>query len=139
MLDVDGKPIGVVKNGQPLRIRVSWSGVSEHKQIYASLRIDTARLQAVAGIEGYDGGLFLDGENGLPERGSVIYEVPELALGEGQYYISASLCHHMLPKGAEAILHYVEKAAQFSVARNSLWHFSYLYDPKFTCRIEGDL
>ncbi|WP_342727938.1 ABC transporter ATP-binding protein [Bradyrhizobium sp. B097] len=136
VIDVEGKPIGVVKNGQPLRIRVSWSGFTEHKQIYASLRIDTARLQAVTGIEGYDGGLFLDGDDGLPERGSVIYEVPELALGEGQYYISAGLCRHMLPKGAEAILHYVEKAAQFSVSRNSLWHFSYLYDPKFTCSIE---
>lgn len=136
VIDVDGKPIGVVKNGQPLRIRISWSGVSEHQQIYASLRIDTARLQAVAGIEGYDGGLFLDADGGLPERGSVIYEVPELALGEGQYYVSAALCRHMLPKGSEAILHYIEKAAQFSVARNSLWHFNYLYDPKFTCRIE---
>ncbi|MVT65527.1 ATP-binding cassette domain-containing protein [Bradyrhizobium pachyrhizi] len=136
VIDIEGKPIGVVRNGQPLRIRVSWAGFSEHKQIYASLRIDTARLQAVTGIEGYDGGLFLDGDDGLPERGSVIYEVPELALGEGQYYISAALCRHMLPKGAEAILHYVEKAAQFSVSRNSLWHFNYLYDPKFTCRIE---
>jgi lipopolysaccharide transport system ATP-binding protein len=73
----------------------------------------------------------------LPARGSVVYEIPELALGEGQYFVSAGLCRHMLPKGSEAILHYVEKAAQFSVARNSLWHFNYIYDPKFTCRIES--
>jgi len=137
VLDLDGKPIGVVNNGQPLRIRISWSGITEHKQIYASLRIDSARLLAVAGIEGYDGGLFLDAEGHLPDRGAVIYEIPELALGEGQYYVSASLCRHMLPKGSEAVLHYVEKAAQFSVARSSLWHFSFIYDPKFKCRIEN--
>jgi len=137
ILDANGNAIGLVTNGQPLRIRISWAGVTEHKQIYASLRIDSARLQAVAGIEGYDGGIFLDPDGHLPERGSVVYEIPELALGEGQYFVSAGLCRHMLPKGAEAILHYVEKAAQFSVARNSLWHFSYIYDPKFTCRLES--
>jgi lipopolysaccharide transport system ATP-binding protein len=137
VIDAAGKPIGVVSNGEPLRIRISWSGVSEHRQIYASLRIDSERIQAVAGIEGYDGGLFLDANGGLPERGSVIYEVPELALGEGRYYVSASLCYHMIPKGREAILHYLEKVAQFSVQRDSLWHFHYVYDPKFTCRIES--
>jgi len=137
ILDANGNAIGLVTNGQPLRIRISWAGVTEHKQIYASLRIDSARLQAVAGIEGYDGGIFLDPDGHLPERGSVVYEIHELALGEGQYFVSAGLCRHMLPKGAEAILHYVEKAAQFSVARNSLWHFNYIYDPKFTCRLES--
>jgi lipopolysaccharide transport system ATP-binding protein len=137
VLDVEGRVVGVVTNGQPLRIRISWSGTTEHKQVYASLRIDSGRLQGVAGIEGYDGGMFLDADGHLPVRGSVVYEIPELALGEGRYFISAGLCRHMLPKGSEAILHYVEKAAQFSVARNSVWHFNYVYDPKFTCRIES--
>lgn len=137
VVDVEGRAVGLVTNGQPLRMRISWSGKTEHKQIYASLRIDSGRLQAVTGIEGYDGGMFLDADGHLPEHGSVIYEIPELALGEGQYFISAGICRHMLPKGSEAILHYVEKAAQFSVARNSLWHFNYVYDPKFMCRIES--
>ncbi|MGY4261310.1 lipopolysaccharide transport system ATP-binding protein [Bradyrhizobium sp. USDA 4516] len=137
VIDAEGRAVGLVTNGQPLRVRISWSGTTEHKQIYASLRIDSGRLQAVAGIEGYDGGMFLDADGVLPARGSIVYEIPELALGEGQYFVSAALCRHMLPKGSEAILHYVEKAAQFSVARNSLWHFNYIYDPKFTCRIES--
>lgn len=137
VIDVEGRAVGLVTNGQPLRVRISWSGTTEHRQIYASLRIDSGRLQAVAGIEGYDGGIFLDADGVLPARGSIVYEIPELALGEGQYFVSAALCRHMLPKGSEAILHYVEKAAQFSVARNSLWHFNYIYDPKFTCRIES--
>ena len=136
ILDAENRPAGVLNNGQPLRIRISWSGVTEYKQVYASLQIDSARHQAVTGIEGYDGGLFLDAGGHLPERGSVVYEIPELALGEGQYFVSASLCRYMLPKGSEAVLHYIEKAAQFSVARNSLWHFNYIYEPRFTCRIE---
>ncbi|WP_375775727.1 ABC transporter ATP-binding protein [Bradyrhizobium sp. ma5] len=138
IVDADGKAVGVVRNGDTLRIRIFWAGLTEHTQIYASLRIDSPRLQAVAGIEGYDGGIFLDADGHMPERGSVVYEIPELALGEGQYYVSASLCRHMLPKGGEAILHYLEGAAQFSVSRRSLWHFSYLYDPKFTCHVETE-
>lgn len=137
IVDSEGCAVGVVKSGQPLRMRISWAGTTEHKQIYASLRIDSARMQAVTGIEGYDAGIFLDAEAPLSERGSITYEIPEVALGEGQYYVSAALCRHMLPKGAEAILHYVEKAAQFSVSRNSLWHFSYVYDPKFTWQLEN--
>lgn len=136
ILDAEDKPAGVLNNGQPLRIRISWSGATSHKQIYASLQIDSARHQGVTGIEGYDGGEFLDADGHLPERGSIVYEIPELALGEGQYFVSAGICRHMLPKGPEAMLHYVEKAAQFSVARNSLWHFNYIYEPRFTCRIE---
>jgi lipopolysaccharide transport system ATP-binding protein len=128
--------VGVVKNGEPLRIRISWKGKTEHRQIYASMRIDGPRLQSVAGIEGYDAGVFLDAEGPMSETGSITYEIPELALGAGTYWVSASLCRHLLPKGPDARLHYIEKAAQFSVARNSLWHFSLIYDPKFIWHVD---
>jgi lipopolysaccharide transport system ATP-binding protein len=133
---MNGELVGLVKNGEPLRIRISWKGKTEHRQIYASMRIDGPRLQAVTGIEGYDAGVFLDAEGPMSETGSITYEIPELALGEGTYWISASLCRHLIPKGPDARLHYVEKAAQFSVARNSLWHFSLIYDPKFIWHVD---
>ena len=136
IVDANGGLVGVVKNGEPLRIRISWKGRTEHRQIYASMRIDGPRLQAVAGIEGYDAGVFLDAIGPMSETGSITYEIPELALGEGMYWVSASLCRHLLPKGPDARLHYIEKAAQFSVARNSLWHFSLIYDPKFTWHVD---
>lgn len=136
ILGTNGEPTGVVMNGEPLRIRISWKGQTEFRQIYASLRIDGPRLQAIAGIEGYDAGIFLDAEGSMSETGSITYEIPELALGEGMYSVSVSLCRHLLPKGPDARLHYIEKAAQFSVARNSLWHFSFIYDPKFRWHVD---
>ena len=136
IVDANGGLVGVVKNGEPLRIRISWEGRTEHRQIYASMRIDGQRLQAVTGIEGYDAGVFLDAVGPMSETGSITYEIPELALGEGMYWVSASLCRHLLPKGPDARLHYMEKAAQFSVVRNSLWHFSLIYDPKFTWHVD---
>jgi lipopolysaccharide transport system ATP-binding protein len=136
IVGANGESIGVVKNGEPLRIRISWKGKTEHRQIYSSMRIDGPRLQSVAGIEGYDAGVFLDADGPMSETGSITYEIPELALGEGTYWVSASLCRHLLPKGPDARLHYLEKAAQFSVARNSLWHFSLIYDPKFIWHVD---
>jgi lipopolysaccharide transport system ATP-binding protein len=136
IVGTNGELVGVVKNGDPLRIRISWTGKTEHRQIYSSMRIDGPRLQAVAGIEGYDAGVFLDAEGPMSEAGSITYEIAELALGEGTYWVSASLCRHLLPKGPDARLHYIEKAAQFSVARNSLWHFTWIYDPRFIWHVD---
>jgi len=136
IVDANGGLVGVVKNGEPLRIRISWKGRTEYRQIYASMRIDGQRLQAVTAVEGYDAGVFLDAVGPMNETGSITYEIPELALGEGMYWVSASLCRHLLPKGPDARLHYMEKAAQFSVVRNSLWHFSLIYDPKFTWHVD---
>jgi lipopolysaccharide transport system ATP-binding protein len=136
VVDTEGEMVGVLKAGDTLRIRISWQGKTSHKQIYASMRIDGARLLSVTGIEGYDAGIFLDADGSMGESGSITYEIPNLALGEGTYWVSVSICRHMLPKGPEARLHYLEKAAQFSVARDSLWHFSYIYEPQFTWRVD---
>ena len=136
VVDGEGQTVGGVKVGDTLRIRISWQGKTSHKQIYSSMRIDGPRLLSVTGIEGYDAGIFLDAGRPMGETGSITYEIPNLALGEGTYWVSASICRHMLPKGAEAVLHYVEKAARFSVTRDSLWHFTYIYEPKFTWRVD---
>jgi lipopolysaccharide transport system ATP-binding protein len=136
IVDLQGRSLGGVKNGDTLRIKISWKGKTAHNKIYCSIRIDSNRIQAVAGVEGYDLGAFLDADGSINETGSITYEIPELALGEGTYWVSASICRHLLPKGSEAILHYVEKAAQFSVFRNSLWHVAYIYDPKYSWHVE---
>jgi lipopolysaccharide transport system ATP-binding protein len=136
IVDAAGGFVGVVKTGEALRIRIAWKGTTEFQQIYSSMRIDGPRAISVTGIEGYDVGAFLDAEGPMSDAGSITYVIPELALGEGTYWVSASICRHMLPKGSEAILHYVEKAAQFSVARDGLWHFAYIYEPKFSWDVE---
>ena len=136
VVDADGNPIGHVTSGDDLRVRIQWEGETQHRDIYASMRLDSARIQAVAAVEGYDVGAYLDRDGPLTRRGSITYCIPKVALGEGMYWVSTTLCRHMIPKSADAILHYIEKACQFTVGRNSLWHFSVVYDPKFEWTIE---
>ena len=135
-LDAGNQPKSVFENGQPLRIRIEWEGRATSENVYASFRIDAARLQSVAGYEGYEKQSFIRSGRPPAGRGRVTYTIPRLELGEGQYFVSASLCRHMLPKGREAVLHYIEKACTFSVRRNSLWQFSYLYDPSIEVAFE---
>jgi lipopolysaccharide transport system ATP-binding protein len=137
-LDAHNQPKSVFHNGEALRVRIEWKGRTSFENVYASFRIDGARMQSVAGFEGYEKRSFIHAGRPLEGRGSVLYTIPSLQLGEGRYYIGASLCRHMLPKGKEAILHYIEKACTFSVRRDSVWHFSYLYDPPIDVAFQED-
>jgi lipopolysaccharide transport system ATP-binding protein len=131
-----GEVIGHVERGQNLNIRVAWEGQPTDPDIYVSLRIDGPRLQAVMGVEGFDIGAFLDRAGTMPASGAITYSVEKHALGPGIYSISASICRHQIPKSEEAILHYIEKACQFSVSRESVWNFTYVYDPAITWKVE---
>jgi lipopolysaccharide transport system ATP-binding protein len=135
-LDGFNQPKSVFNNGEELRLCIDWEGAVPFEKVYASFRIDAARVQAVAGIEGYEKQSFIRSGRPPQGRGRVIYTIPRLELGEGKYFISASLCRHILPKGKEAILHYVEKACTFSVQGNSLWQFSYIYAPPIEVTFE---
>jgi lipopolysaccharide transport system ATP-binding protein len=136
-LGADGEPAGVVVAGDPLTIRIDWEGQTVDPQIYASFRIDSDRFAAVAGFEAYEHDAFLNDGKAVNGKGAAYYTIPHCDLGPGKYYVSASMCRHMLPKGKEAILHYLEKACQFTVVRRSLWTFTYLYDPEIHWRFEG--
>ncbi|MBU6378573.1 MAG: ABC transporter ATP-binding protein [Gammaproteobacteria bacterium] len=139
VVDDHGTPIGQVQNGQNLNIRVTWEGQTNDPDVYVSLRIDGPRLQAITGIEGYDIGAFLNREGKLPERGSITYTTPRHALGLGIYQVSASICRHQLPKSEDSILHYVEKACQFSVSRRHAWPLTYIYEPEFQWKVTADV
>lgn len=138
VVDDQGSPVGQVPNGESLNIRVSWDGHTDDRELYVSIRIDGPRLQAVTGVEGYDVGAFLDREGKLPERGSITYTTVRHSLGLGTYHVSASICRHQLPKSEDSILHYVEKACQFSVSRRSMWPLTYLYDPVYEWKMSAD-
>jgi lipopolysaccharide transport system ATP-binding protein len=137
IVDGDGNPKGHLQNGEDLNIKISWRGKPSDTGIYASLRIDGDRLQAIMGVEGHDVGAFLDADGDLAVEGSITYTVKECALGPGHYFVSASICRHQIPKSDESILHYVEKACEFTVSASSLWNFTFLYGPRFTWKVEG--
>jgi len=130
MLDAQGQERSLFTSGDTAQVCISWEGASVSESIYGSFRMDGPRLQAVVGVEGYDVGAFLNDGHPVSGQGRILFRIPHLDLGEGQYHVSASLCRHMIPKGAEAILHYVEKACMFSVRRRTEWHFNYIYEPE---------
>ena len=75
----------------------------------------------------------------LSGRGRVEYRIAPMLLGQGTFYLSVSLCKHQLPKDREAILHYVEKASQFSVRPRVATPVRFLYEPEITfCEPERD-
>lgn len=135
-LDGDFKEQTLFTNGDTFRICIEWRGVTQESQIYSSFRIDGARAQAVTGMEAYEFGEFINEGKPLSGAGRIFYTISSLQLGEGRYELSVSICRHMLPKGKEAILHYIENACAFSVKRKSPWHFTYIYEPTIETRFE---
>ena len=136
-LDSNGGPCIAFRNGDPMQIAIDWEGATAATDIYSSFRIDSERLQAVTGLEAHEFDMFINQGQPLSGRGQIVYTIPHLDLGEGRYFVSVSICKHMLPKGKEAILHYVEKAATFAVRRRVPWHLSYVYEPQVQARFDN--
>jgi len=136
MLDAQGQERSLFTSGEPAQVCIAWEGAAPDDSIYGSFRVDGPRLQAVMGVEGYDIGAFLNDRRPVQGAGRILFGIANLDLGEGQYHVSAALCRHMLPKGREAILHYVEKACTFSVRRRTQWHFNCIYEPEIKVTFE---
>jgi lipopolysaccharide transport system ATP-binding protein len=134
----NGQQKGLFVAGDPWTIRIDWEGETTDAQIYSSFRIDSDRIRAVAGLEAYEKHAFLNDGKPVKGRGSIYYTIPHCELGPGTYYVTVSICRHRMPKSAEAILHYVEKACQFSVSRRVLWNFTYVYDPEVQWRFDSE-
>lgn len=135
-LDANGQPVALFETGDELNIEIVWEGRTHWEDCYCSFRIDGARLNAVAGCEGYDIKAFINDGKPLSGRGRVVYTIKNLALGHGTYFVSASICRHMVPKSKEGILHYLDQICAFTVKRKSLWVFTYLYDPPIEWKSE---
>jgi lipopolysaccharide transport system ATP-binding protein len=136
ILDPEGREIGVVENGQPLAIRITWEGAAPDEKVYASFRIDNDRIQGVAGCDGWEVGAFINNGRPISGGGSIVYTIATQHLGVGTYYVSASICRHMLPKSTESIYHYVERIATFSVVHRRSWPFTFIYDPPIEVAFE---
>lgn len=134
LLDREGNEKSIFMNGESLIIAIDWIGETEFNQIYSSFRIDSSRFQAVTGFEAQETAAFIKDDLIKKGRGRILYEIPALHLGEDTYDVSVSLCRYMLPKGKDAILHYIEKVCRFSVKRNVPWHLGYVYEPQVICR-----
>jgi len=131
VLDGEGQPTTGVTNGEQISFAIKWEGCSAHHNNYCSIRIDSERIQAHSGIESYQHGFFINDGKPLAGRGKVVFTLERAEFGAGRYFVSASLCRHMVPKSREAYLHYIEKAAVFSVKRAMPYPLSFAYEPAF--------
>ena len=114
LLDRDGNERALFEHGEPFRVRVEWEGRSEQEKVFASVRIDSDLHHGVIIVDGADYG-FLHGGRPVSGRGAVEYEIPALHLGQGTYFVSCSVRFLNYPRTRDDILHYLEKAAHFSV------------------------
>jgi lipopolysaccharide transport system ATP-binding protein len=131
ILDESGQATTGITIGDPISFAVDWEGEARYEKVYCSLRIDSDRIQAHSGIEAYQHGAFINEGRPLSGRGRVLFTIPRAEFGAGQYYLNVSLCRHMVPKSKEAYLHYIEKAATFSVRRSIPYPLSFAYEPEF--------
>jgi lipopolysaccharide transport system ATP-binding protein len=134
LLDRDGTERALFDHGEPFRVRIEWEGRSEQEKVFASVRIDSDLHHGVIIIDGADHG-FLHGGRPPSGRGAIEYEVPAMHLGQGTYFVSCSVRFLNYPRTRDDILHYLEKAAHFSVrypGRN-ITHRA-IYEPPVTFR-----
>jgi len=137
LLDHELRERSVFEQGEALRIRIAWTGATQDRNIWAGLRLDSMTLSAVCGYESWEDRSFINGGMALSGSGEFEFYVEHLELGQGDYYVSCSLTHYGTPQTKEDILHYIEKAAKFSVRRTRTGGLSFIYEPRITLRDLG--
>ncbi|MCY1195520.1 Vitamin B12 import ATP-binding protein BtuD [compost metagenome] len=129
LLTADGEEASVFTSGDPFTVAIDWEGETEHERIHSNFRIDSETTQAVSGYDAGDFRVFINEGKPLRGRGTVYYRINSLDLGLGRYYLTVSLRYFAIPKSKADFLHYVEKAAVFSVRRKVSWNQHFLYEP----------
>ena len=129
MLDGEGRERYVFESGETARIRLEWSGRSTYPKVWAGFRINNANELLITGFESWEAGFFLR-QGASPEGdGAVEFEMGELALGQGDYFVSCSLTRYEIPHSPDSTLYYLEKALKFSMRRRSLTGYNLIYEP----------
>ena len=134
-LDANDREETVFQTGDKFKLGLEWEGKSDYRRVYAGFRIDGNRMPAATGYEGHEYGAYLDPVDSLDGRGRVVWEIPQLHLGEGKYDVCVGINRRMIPNNPESVIHYIERGCSFNVRRKSLYHFTFLYDPDVTCFI----
>lgn len=129
LLNDEEQETTVFTAGRPMTIAIDWEGETEHEQVYSNFRIDDDTTQAVSGYDAGDFKVFINDGKPIKGCGTVYYRIDSLDLGQGNYYLTVSLRYFMLPKNNTDVLHYIEKAAVFSVNRRVPWNQRFLYEP----------
>jgi lipopolysaccharide transport system ATP-binding protein len=127
--DQNGNMKHLFTTGEPMYVCIEWEGKCEDQNVYASFRLDNEQGAVISAFDGYEKKIFINEGKPFEGKGKMIYGIDSLDLGAGRYSISVSICKEMLPKGKEAILHYLEKALYFSVKRRGARGTRLIYEP----------
>jgi lipopolysaccharide transport system ATP-binding protein len=131
VLDGDGKECNAFETGDTFRVRVRWQGQSNCDKVWIGMRIDSDGHNAVTGFESWEPRWFLNGGEPLRGSGAVELEIPNLHLGMNTYYVSVGISRFNTILDKSDILHYLERAATFTVRRLFMHQYTFMYEPPF--------
>ncbi|BBC22736.1 ABC transporter ATP-binding protein [Pseudanabaena sp. ABRG5-3] len=118
------------ENGETLKIRFKWEGDCSESKIAATFRVDSTVSNGITGYATWYDDIFLNNGNPLSGSGEFEFTIPNLKLGQGDYFISCSLITKKNPIVIkEDILFYVEKVVRFSVKQKNKAGHMYTYEP----------
>ncbi|MCI0642122.1 MAG: ABC transporter ATP-binding protein [Gemmataceae bacterium] len=134
LFDHNNEEKTVFFNGDTLRIRIWWKGTTNEANVFPSYRIDNHLGAVVTAYEGWEGRCYLNAGNQLNGEGCCEFEIANMLLGKGDYFVSVSLRYNSPIATKEAILYYADKATKFSVRRHGHGDFSMPYEPRLVFR-----
>jgi lipopolysaccharide transport system ATP-binding protein len=120
----DGLPRLVFTQGERVRIRLYWRGITE-KVVHPVLRIDSSQGITMTGWNGAESGFKL---NGLRGSGCFELDAGPIWLGQGTFSVSAGLVEDLYYQSQESTLSYLHRALRFSVRRRHLRELQYAFE-----------
>lgn len=137
ILTANGEERALFQNDEAFRIRVSWKGKFD-EPVYPSVRIDSDLHQSIICINGRQNQVFINDGQPLSGAGEFEYEIPRLHLGQGTYYISCNLMRYSAMPDKDDVVHYLNRAVQFSVKYVGRQHrYRTIYEPPVKFRDFG--
>jgi lipopolysaccharide transport system ATP-binding protein len=120
----DGLARLVFTQGESLRIRIFWRGITK-KRAHPVIRIDNEAGTAVTGWSGAEAGFHLDGMSG---EGCLELDAGPVRFGLGTYALSAGLVEDLYYQSQESTLSYLHRTVRFSVKRQHLRELHYAFE-----------
>jgi ABC-type polysaccharide/polyol phosphate transport system ATPase subunit len=133
MVDNDGNARSVFQTGEDIIIQGRWSGHVQAEDIAIGMRIDSQRIQAVAGYTSNEDGAFLNGGRPLDGTGSFAIRIRNPRLGQGEYLVTLSVKTVDFTGGDGTLLYLSDRAMKFAIRRNKQFPYTY------ACEIDVEL
>lgn len=133
IVGIDGKPRSVFSVGEDILIKGRWVGRTKEDRIAIGLRIDSQRLQAVAGYTSNEDNVFINGGRPLDGTGNMTLKIKSPALGQGDYFATLSVKTVDFTGGDGTLLFLADRTLKFAIRRTKVFPYNYI------CEIDVEL